>query len=172
MHGDQTGEELLLQALRLTENDLLGLKFDLQHFNLSLKNRRDTNNKVVHQAGEAMLNRRLGLKAATITPEQAGDVGSPNAIIRNDIRAQVILRTGGASQMCARLAACMRLLRLPGWQWKMPMAPRSGANLWMGMKSPIERPKYIAQPAALWLNLLSCTQKKLVRLYLADPSTR
>ena len=94
MHGDQTGEELLLQALRLTENDLLGLKFELQHFDLSLKNRRDTKNKVVHEAGAAMLKSRLGLKAATITPEQADDVGSPNAIIRNDVHAQVILRTG------------------------------------------------------------------------------
>jgi isocitrate dehydrogenase len=93
MHGDQTGEELLLQALRLTENNLLGLPFDLQHFDLSLKNRRATKNGVVGEAGKAMLTSRLGLKAATITPEQAGDVGSPNAIIRNDIHAQVILRT-------------------------------------------------------------------------------
>ncbi|HLD94538.1 MAG TPA: isocitrate/isopropylmalate family dehydrogenase [Anaerolineales bacterium] len=94
MHGDQTGEELLLQALRLTEPDLLGLTFELQHFDLSLKNRRATNNGVVHEAGAAMLKSHLGLKAATITPEQANDVGSPNAIIRNDIHAQVILRTG------------------------------------------------------------------------------
>ena len=94
MHGDQTGEELLGQALRLTENNLLGMDFELRHFDLSLKNRRATKNDVVHQAGAAMLKSRLGLKAATITPEQAGDVGSPNAIIRNDIHAQVILRTG------------------------------------------------------------------------------
>lgn len=94
MHGDQTGEELLVQALRLTENNLLGLGFDLQHFDLSLKNRRATKNAVVHEAGAAMLTSRLGLKAATITPEKTGDVGSPNAIIRNDIHAQVILRTG------------------------------------------------------------------------------
>ena len=94
MHGDQTGEELLAQALRLIENDMLGLEFDLYHFDLSLKNRRATQNGVVHEAGGAILTNRLGLKAATITPEQAGDVGSPNAIIRNDIHAQVILRTG------------------------------------------------------------------------------
>jgi isocitrate dehydrogenase (NAD+) len=94
MHGDQTGEELLVQALRLTENNLLGLQFELLHFDLSLKNRRATKNGVVDEAGKSMLTNRLGLKAATITPEQAGDVGSPNAIIRNDIHAQVILRTG------------------------------------------------------------------------------
>lgn len=94
MHGDQTGEELLNQALRLTDNNMLGLSFELEHFDLSLKNRRATKNAIVHQAGAAMLKSRLGLKAATITPEQVGDVGSPNAIIRNDIHAQVILRTG------------------------------------------------------------------------------
>ena len=94
MHGDQTGEELLLQALRLTESGALGLDFELQHFDLSLKNRRATGNGVVHDASTAMLKSRLGLKAATITPEKAGDVGSPNAIIRNAIHAQVILRTG------------------------------------------------------------------------------
>ncbi|MCL5428206.1 MAG: isocitrate/isopropylmalate family dehydrogenase [Chloroflexi bacterium] len=94
MHGDQTGEELLNQALRLTEKVFLDLHFELQHFDLSLKNRRATNNRVVHEASAAMLTSRLGLKAATITPEQAGDVGSPNAILRNGIRAQVILRTG------------------------------------------------------------------------------
>lgn len=94
MHGDQTGEELLVQSLRLTENNLLGLQFELRHFDLSLENRRATNNGVVDEAGKSMLSTRLGLKAATITPEQAGDVGSPNAIIRNDIHAQVILRTG------------------------------------------------------------------------------
>lgn len=94
MHGDQTGEELLLQALRLTEGKTLGLEFELQHFDMSLKNRRETKNKVVHEAVDAMLQIGFGLKAATITPEEAGDVGSPNAIIRNDINAQVILRTG------------------------------------------------------------------------------
>src|SRR4028119_781970 len=36
----------------------------------------------------------LGLKAATITPETPGDVGSPNAIVRKAIDGTVILRTG------------------------------------------------------------------------------
>lgn len=95
MHGDQTGEELLLQALRLADVKVIGLKLELQHFDLSLKNRRATNNKVVHEAGQAMLKTGLGLKAATITPEgEADGVGSPNALLRNDLRAQVILRTG------------------------------------------------------------------------------
>jgi isocitrate/isopropylmalate dehydrogenase len=36
----------------------------------------------------------LALKAATITPEISGDVGSPNAILREALGASVILRTG------------------------------------------------------------------------------
>src|SRR5205823_5457855 len=36
----------------------------------------------------------LGLKAATITPEGADDVGSPNRILREEIGGTVIVRTG------------------------------------------------------------------------------
>ena len=36
----------------------------------------------------------LGLKAATITPEGADDVGSPNRILREEIDGKVIVRTG------------------------------------------------------------------------------
>ena len=36
----------------------------------------------------------LGLKAATITPEGAGDVGSPNRILREQVDGKVIVRTG------------------------------------------------------------------------------
>ncbi len=93
MHGDQTGEELLQQALRVAQEDVLGIKFEFEDFDLSLMNRERTKNKVVHEAGAAMLKSGFGLKAATITPETGG-LGSPNALLRDDIHAQVILRTG------------------------------------------------------------------------------
>ncbi len=35
-----------------------------------------------------------GIKAATITPEGADDVGSPNRILREDVGGRVIIRTG------------------------------------------------------------------------------
>ena len=38
--------------------------------------------------------RGLGLKAATITPEHTGDVGSPNRILREGVGGSVIVRTG------------------------------------------------------------------------------
>ncbi len=37
---------------------------------------------------------RFGLKAATITPEKRGDVGSPNALLRDAVNGTVIVRTG------------------------------------------------------------------------------
>jgi len=94
MHGDQTGEELLLEALRVLAPDVIGLNLDFQNFDLSLKNRRATNNEVVKEAAAAMKQSGLGMKAATITPEEADGVGSPNAILREDIDGTVILRTG------------------------------------------------------------------------------
>jgi isocitrate/isopropylmalate dehydrogenase len=49
---------------------------------------------VVHESAAALRHYGLGLKAATITPEGRDDVGSPNAILREEIGAQVILRVG------------------------------------------------------------------------------
>ena len=94
MHGDQTGEELLLQALRVLDPAVIRLPLEFLHFDLSLENRRATQNKVVYEAAKAMCATGLGLKAATITPEDPEDVGSPNAILREAIDAKVILRTG------------------------------------------------------------------------------
>ena len=94
LHGDQTGEELLEQALRVLDPGLLRVKLKFQHFDLSLENRRTTQNEVVRQAAAALRQTGLGLKAATITPEQKNDVGSPNAILRDEMNGQVILRTG------------------------------------------------------------------------------
>jgi isocitrate dehydrogenase (NAD+) len=94
MHGDQTGEELLQEALRVLAPQVIGLDLNFQHFDLSLANRRSTKNAVVKEAAAAMTQTGLGLKAATITPPEQNDVGSPNAILREEINGTVILRTG------------------------------------------------------------------------------
>jgi isocitrate/isopropylmalate dehydrogenase len=94
LEGDQTGQELLEQALRVLDGNVLGLELELVRFDLSLERRRETRNGICHQAAEAMREAGLGLKAATITPEDAGDVGSPNRILREAIDGKVILRTG------------------------------------------------------------------------------
>jgi isocitrate dehydrogenase (NAD+) len=94
LDGDQTGQELLEQSLRVLDPSLLGLAVELQHFDLSLENRRATANAVVDESADAMRESGLGLKAATITPEGREDVGTPNRIVREGIGGKVILRTG------------------------------------------------------------------------------
>jgi isocitrate dehydrogenase (NAD+) len=94
LEGDETGQELLEQSLRVLDGDVLGLDLHRQRFDLSLENRRATNNDVVSEAAQAMREAGLGLKAATITPEGADDVGSPNRILREQVDGKVIVRTG------------------------------------------------------------------------------
>jgi len=94
MEGDQTGQELLEEGLRVLDPALIGVDIEFKRFDLSLENRRETKNQVVHDAAAAMKEYGFGYKAATITPEIAGDVGSPNAILRKGIDGTVILRTG------------------------------------------------------------------------------
>jgi isocitrate dehydrogenase (NAD+) len=94
LEGDETGQELLDQALRVLDPEVVGLPLDLQRFDLSLDNRRSTANGVVHEAAEAMCRSGLGIKAATITPEGKDDVGSPNRLLREGIDGKVIIRTG------------------------------------------------------------------------------
>jgi isocitrate/isopropylmalate dehydrogenase len=94
LEGDETGQELLEEALRVLDPAVVGIPFELEHFDLSLESRRRTQNQVVYDAARAISEHGLGLKAATITPEVAGDVGSPNRILREEIGGHVIVRTG------------------------------------------------------------------------------
>ena len=94
LEGDETGQELLEQSLRLLDPAVIKVDLQLEHYDLSLENRRKTNNEVVVAAAQAMREARFGLKAATITPEGKDDVGSPNRILREAIDGKVIIRTG------------------------------------------------------------------------------
>src|SRR5437763_15637023 len=94
LEGDETGQELLDQALRVLDPSLLGVDFELRPFDLSLASRRATSNQVVVDAAKAMRQAGLGLKAATITPEGKDDVGSPNRLLRELVDGRVIVRTG------------------------------------------------------------------------------
>jgi isocitrate dehydrogenase (NAD+) len=94
LEGDETGQELLEQALRVLAPEVIGIDLDLFRFDLSLASRRATQNAIVAEAAAAIREHGLGLKAPTITPEIPGDVGSPNRILREKIGAQVIVRTG------------------------------------------------------------------------------
>lgn len=92
--GDETGQELLEQAIRVLDPSVTGVEVSLERFDLSLESRRETGNRVVTDAAAAMREAGFGLKAATVTPEGAGDVGSPNRLLRELINGKVIIRTG------------------------------------------------------------------------------
>ena len=94
LEGDQTGQELLEESLRVLAPDVIGVEVALPRFDLSLERRRATDNAVVHEAARAIRQHGLGLKAATVTPESRDDVGSPNRILREEIGGKVIVRTG------------------------------------------------------------------------------
>jgi isocitrate dehydrogenase (NAD+) len=94
LEGDETGQELLEEALRVLAPDVIGVELELPRYDLSLESRRASRNDVVREAAAAVREAGLGLKAATITPEGAGDVGSPNRILREEIGGRVIVRTG------------------------------------------------------------------------------
>ena len=93
MEGDQTGQELLEESLRVLDPAVTQLELDFERYDLSLENRKATDNGVVHEAAAAMREHGFGIKAATVTPE-TGSLGSPNAILRKGIDGTVIVRTG------------------------------------------------------------------------------
>src|SRR5215216_3775956 len=94
LDGDETGQELLEQAIRVLAPDVTGVEAELVHYDLSLEHRRATDNAVVTEAAQAMREAGFGIKAATVTPEGADDVGSPNRILREEVDGKVIIRTG------------------------------------------------------------------------------
>ena len=94
LDGDETGQELLDQALRVLDPGVTQVAVEFERFDLSLENRRRTNNEVVSRSAEAMSEASFGIKAATITPEGKDDVGSPNRLLREAIDGKVIIRTG------------------------------------------------------------------------------
>jgi isocitrate/isopropylmalate dehydrogenase len=94
LQGDETGQELLEEALRVLQPDVIGFPLTFETYDLSLDNRRRTQNAIVWEASAAMREAGFGLKAATVTPEEKTDVRSPNAILRKEIDGKVIVRTG------------------------------------------------------------------------------
>ena len=94
LEGDETGQELLEEALRTLAPEVIGIDLQFPRFDLSLATRRETKNAVVYEAARAVREHGLGLKGATVTPETRDDVGSPNRILREEIGGKVIVRTG------------------------------------------------------------------------------
>ena len=62
LEGDQTGQELLEESLRVLAPDVIGLELELPRFDLSLESRRATKNGVVHEAAAAIRGTASGSK--------------------------------------------------------------------------------------------------------------
>ena len=60
LEGDDTGQELLDEALRVLAPDVVGLELELPRYDLSLESRRATENAVVHEAARAVREHGLG----------------------------------------------------------------------------------------------------------------
>lgn len=95
LQGDETGQELLDEALRTLDPSVIRMdNLEFEAYDLSLENRRRTKNEIVREAAARIVETGLGIKAATITPGDPDDVGSPNALLRELVDGNVILRTG------------------------------------------------------------------------------
>ncbi len=77
LEGDETGQELLEEALRVLAPETIGVELSFPRFDLSLASRRATKNAVVHEAAAAVRESGLGLKAATVTPESPATSARP-----------------------------------------------------------------------------------------------
>mgnify|MGYP001604199759 CR=1 FL=1 len=64
LEGDDTGQELLEESLRLLAPGVTGIELELPRFDLSLESRRSTRNGVVLEAAAAIREHGLGIKAA------------------------------------------------------------------------------------------------------------
>jgi isocitrate/isopropylmalate dehydrogenase len=126
LEGDETGQELLDQALRVLDPAVVGVDAQFERFDLSLGNRRTTKNAVVHEAAAAAREAGLSIKAATITPEGADDVGSPNRILREEIDGKVIIRTGRRIPGVAPIAG----IHYPISVCRMAVGDAYGAKQW------------------------------------------
>jgi len=78
LEGDETGQELLVEALRVLDRSVIDIDLAFEHYDLSLAKRRETNNAIVNEAAQAMKRKKLGIKAATIPPAE-----SPTIVARS-----------------------------------------------------------------------------------------
>ena len=94
LEGDETGQELLEQSPARARRRAAGPGAGAERFDLSLENRRATSNEVVNEAARGDARGRPGAEGGDDHPEGAGDVGSPNRILREEVDGKVIVRTG------------------------------------------------------------------------------
>jgi len=115
MQGDQTGQELLDEALRVLSTPILPPAIDFQVFDLSLDKRRATKNQIVYDAAEAVKKHGFGLKAATITPAIRRMSAAPTRSCARRVTPRSFCAWDGVSRRYARLQVCTRRLLWCAW---------------------------------------------------------
>ena len=94
LEGDQTGQELLEQALRVLDPAVSGWRSSSSTTTSRWTTAAAPATRWCWPRPRAMRDCGYGIKAATITPEGADDVGSPNRILREAVDGRVIIRAG------------------------------------------------------------------------------
>ena len=95
LEGDETGQELLEQALRVLDPDVCGARRRARALRPVAGAPARDGQRVRERGRRAPCGRPgFGVKAATVTPEGKDDVGSPNRILREAVDGKVIIRTG------------------------------------------------------------------------------
>ena len=61
LEGDETGQELLEESLRVLDSGVIRLELQFERYDLSLAKRQETKNAIVHEAADAV--RRAGFGA-------------------------------------------------------------------------------------------------------------
>ncbi len=117
-------------AARCSTRRLPASTLELEHYDLSLENRRTHRQRGrAAPRRSAMREAGYGIKAATITPEGADDVGSPNTILREaDRRQGDHPHRPPHPRRARRWPASTTRSRSCGWRSRTPTAPRSAAS--------------------------------------------
>ena len=94
LEGDETGQELLEQAIRVLDPDVTGAASRARQLRpLAREPPRDRQRRR-HRGRRGHARGRLRAQGRDVTPEGKDDVGSPNRILREEVDGKVIIRTG------------------------------------------------------------------------------
>ncbi len=130
LEGDQTGQELLAEALRVLDPRVTGLETATSSATICRSRigaRR--NNGVVTEAADGDTASRIGLKAATITPERSRRRRlAQSHLARSDRRQRHRAHRTQTSARRADRAAFTRRSRSCAWRSATRTAPKSGAK--------------------------------------------
>ena len=129
LEGDETGQELLEQALRVLAPDVVGCRSSSTATTSRSRTGARPATRSSRRRRAAMRASGLGIKAATITPEGEDDVGSPNRHRARGRRRQGH-RPHRPPHPRRRRRSAARTTRSPSSAWPSttPTAPSSGAR--------------------------------------------